>query len=590
MYCICYGWLSLRGPTHHHISIQWGCLSHAPLSTVNTVGGDNRIASGSVAKQRLASAAPLLLFFLVAVILQYMAGAYRAELSGYPDEPAHFVTGRMVADYMSTFPHPPMLQFAEDYYIRRPKVAIGHWPPLFYIIEGLWFLLFDASRRSVLLLMALISSVIATIVYAMVRSRQGWWAGLAAGLVFLLLPTVQTETQQVMVDKLVCLFGLCAVLAFADFISRGARGDLFRFAVFAILAIFSKTNGLYLALFPPLALLFTKRLRLLASPWLWVTAALVGVPAAAWVLFSARFVLNTWVEKPSLGFVGRAVVTNAGFLASMFGTAFLLLILAGLVSQLLRPLRNGTPDPLWGTLAAGALSVFLFQSIVPAGLEPRFLIPLVPLLILFMFAGIEWLADLLPTSRWPVQLRYSAVLVVAALLFAVQTFAVPQKPYRGFSEAADFLVSLPEARQAATLVSSETDGEGLLIAEITMREHPQTGFVLRGSKVLSESDWLGRDYHARFSSTDDLQQYLNRIPVDFVVIDQAEGPVPVSHHRLLIDLLSRQLDHWRLLGSFPQHSQGRVDGAIQLYQRIGAPGSPDKVWFEMQEILHRKLR
>jgi len=546
---------------------------------------------GTFAKRWLGCAAPLPLFFVIAVLLQYLAGAYHAELSGYVDESAHFVTGKMVADYLSTFPHPPpMLQFAKDFYIQRPKVAIGHWPPLFYLIQGVWFLLFAASRQSVLLLMALITSAVATTVYAIVRSRSGAWTGLAAGVLFLLLPEVQEQTQRVMIDMLVCLFGLWATLAFADFIGTDSRKDAFRFAVFALLAIFSKGNGLYLALLPPLALLFSKRVRLLRSPRLWFSAAFIGLPASAWFAFTARFMAGTWVDAPGLSFVGRALAANTRYLETIFGAAFILLILAGVLFQLRVVVTSAAPDPYWSALLAAALSVFLFQSIVPASLEPRFLLSAIPALIPFMFVSKEWVASWMAFRRWPAKIPYAAVLAAAALLFAVQTFAIPRKPYLGFTEAANLLLSLPEARQAAILVSSQSDGESLLISEITMGEHSRSGFLLRASKVLSRADWLSRDYHPRFSSTDELQAYLDRVPVDFVVVDGL-GPDPLRHHRLLTDLVSHQPGHWRLLGAFPRHPDDDHGSPIQVFHRIGAPGRPDeRVRLEMGEILKIKLR
>ena len=47
-------------------------------------------------------------FFLgLAVGLQRLSGAYHCELSGYPDEPAHFITSLMVRDYIAAgFPRP----------------------------------------------------------------------------------------------------------------------------------------------------------------------------------------------------------------------------------------------------------------------------------------------------------------------------------------------------------------------------------------------------------------------------------------------------------------------------------------------------
>lgn len=59
-----------------------------------------------------------LLFFFIALLLSWNSGAFRAELSDNPGEPAHYVTGLMVHDY----------------------VALGHWPPFFYIgkLVGRW--------------------------------------------------------------------------------------------------------------------------------------------------------------------------------------------------------------------------------------------------------------------------------------------------------------------------------------------------------------------------------------------------------------------------------------------------------------------
>jgi len=122
-----------------------------------------------------------------------------------------------------------------------------------------------------------------------------------------------------------------------------------------------------------------------------------------------------------------------------------------------------------------------------------------------------------------------------------------------------------------------------------MREPWQDGFVLRASKVLSGSDWMGRGYSARFSSQEELQQYLDHLPVDFVVIDQANGSAPLSHHRMLIDVV-RQSTNWRLLGSFPQHPSAAAGPGVLVYRRIGTTGQPDKhVRSEMEEILGRKL-
>lgn len=526
--------------------------------------------------------------FVFAVALQYFGGAYQAELSGYPDESPHFVTGVMMKDYISTFPPPPPFEFAKNYYVHRPKVAIGHWPPMFYLVEGAWFLVFGASRISALLLMASIAAAMATTLGFIVRSRFGAWAGYAAGLAFLSLPYVQLQTQEVMADMLVGVWGLWATLALIRYIEQGRRRDLFEFAGLAVLAIFTKGNGLYLALLPPIALLFTKRLRLLLDPYLWLAAALAGVPSVAWVWLTSKFVTDTWVGGFSAAFAFGGLWKNATFLWPFLGPAFLVLIGAGLFTRLVQPLMHGSPEPLWGGLGAAATSVYLFQSVVPAGLEPRFLVPAAAALVPFLFAGAESLTAALP-ARWPAKVRFATILIAAGLVFTAQSFAVPHKRHWGFKEAADFLVSQPDAHGAAILVSSQIDGEGMLISELTMREKALDGYILRASQVLSRSDWLGRDYSARFNSVDELQQYLNRIGVDFVVVDETGGLVR-PHHRLLIEALSQSHD-WQLVENVPRDVAARKrDYSIRIYRRIGPKFQPDQeIRAEMEQVLRRRL-
>ena len=102
-----------------------------------------------------------LVFLLVAVGFQWMQGAYQAEFGGHPDEAAHYVTGLMVHDYLAAgLPGNPM-RFAQMYYDHYPKVALGNWPPVFYLIQSAWTLLLTPSRASLLLLMAALEALVA---------------------------------------------------------------------------------------------------------------------------------------------------------------------------------------------------------------------------------------------------------------------------------------------------------------------------------------------------------------------------------------------------------------------------------------------
>ena len=103
---------------------------------------------------RLRHATVFGLSLLMTLLLQWRANAFQAEWSEDPDEPAHYVTGLMVRDYIAGGLRGSPMAFAQNYYAHYPKVAIGHWPPVFYLMQAGWMLLFGISRASLLGLMA----------------------------------------------------------------------------------------------------------------------------------------------------------------------------------------------------------------------------------------------------------------------------------------------------------------------------------------------------------------------------------------------------------------------------------------------------
>ena len=69
------------------------------------------------------------------------------------------------------------MAFAEGYYLHYPKVALGHWPPVFYMVQAIWMLLLPPSRATAMLLMALVTTTTATMLYYTARRSLGSVAG-----------------------------------------------------------------------------------------------------------------------------------------------------------------------------------------------------------------------------------------------------------------------------------------------------------------------------------------------------------------------------------------------------------------------------
>jgi len=61
-------------------------------------------------------------------------------------------------------------------------VALGQWPPGFYMLQALWALMTPPSRVSTLLLLSVLMSLLALATARALVREYRWRAGLPAGL------------------------------------------------------------------------------------------------------------------------------------------------------------------------------------------------------------------------------------------------------------------------------------------------------------------------------------------------------------------------------------------------------------------------
>ena len=154
----------------------------------------------------------------VTVLLQIRGGVYGSEFGQDADEPAHVVTGLMAYDFVAGMDWSEPMRFAENYYLHYPKVALGHWPPVFYVVQSAWMAVFGASRVSLLLLMACLSAALATMIYLLGRRYVPVPLALVGALVFAALPLVQRLSATIMTEMLGALLIFGASVTFAGYL------------------------------------------------------------------------------------------------------------------------------------------------------------------------------------------------------------------------------------------------------------------------------------------------------------------------------------------------------------------------------------
>src|SRR5713226_10460531 len=110
------------------------------------------------------------------------------------------------------------LSYAQNFYAHYPKVALGHWPPFFYLVQAAWTLPFTPSRTSVMLLMAVLTAILATVLCQTIWEEFSLEAGIAAALLFLSLPVIEESSSMLMSEILLTLLVLLAVLAYGRYL------------------------------------------------------------------------------------------------------------------------------------------------------------------------------------------------------------------------------------------------------------------------------------------------------------------------------------------------------------------------------------
>ena len=126
----------------------------------------------------------------------------------------------------------------------------------------------------------------------------------------------------------------------------------------------------------------------------------------------------------------------------------------------------------------------------------------------------------------------------------------------------------------------------MFISEVAMHEKRPGHIVLRASKVLASSSWVGNEYKLVHPTPTEMMKYLEEVPVGIVVIDNS-GSDNVPHHSLLKKTLLAYPDRWELLGNYPLTQAGVEHPNALLVYRLR--GHESKAHGTINLDLHRML-
>ena len=476
----------------------------------------------------------LLLAAIVLVCIIIARDIHTGEFDYNVDEAQHAVTGLFVADALHDLPIRHPVQYAYRYYAQYPAVAILHWPPLFYLFEGLSFMLFGPSVVSARLTVIFFAVVLLYQWFLLVEELQDSYTAFVCAAVLGLLPTMLVFEKTIMLEIPSLALGVAVIRHWIRYLQEGRRSSLFWFGFWLVAALLCKQTSVYLLVFCLLTVLVTKKWdRVFRRDMLWV-AGLVTVLAGPFLvlmlLLQGNAVANDLSSHRMNGI--ERITYYARTLPATFSPALLALAVLGLLlARRWNTRGQATMMVCW--IVAGYVTFSFFGQ-----RESRFAIYWFPPLVYF---AVGLLTEFFqkPKLRW-------AMRGVAALLVAI--VALPawsqQRPYiSGYKDIASQLVNQYHA--GIVLFDGRVPGNFVFYMRAL---DPKRHFVVLRKSLYADDIRPGQNSEELLHSREDLADAFRRDGIRFVVVSE-NAPLRFGVQRILREQL--QSDQFQLLGRFP---------------------------------------
>lgn len=499
---------------------------------------------------------------LLTIFLQERSGSHRAELSGYPDEPSHYITGLMVRSYLREGHFASATRFAEDYYLHYPKVAIGHWPPVYYLVQCLWTFVFPATISSILYLQAFLLALTSAVLFTVARSRFGAWSACILCGAFLILYPTQELGSEIMSEPLLALTTLAATWTIARYFETAESAPLIGFVVLVEVVAHTKGSGIALAGAPVLVAVCLGRHSVFRKRSFWLAQLVMILLLVPWQIFTMNMVRNGMSRPITLQLVFAQLCEFGPITVKMFGWPLLILILYALYLAIVsRRLR----DPLMVSCAITVALTLAFHCVSPSGAEARRLFMAIPVFLLLAPLPILYLFGTRHSRPWAPLLLF--VIVAISLFSSVASF---RKTAVGYRSVAEWLMANRDRGENVVLIASDIDGEGMLISEIGQIQPSPSLYIVRSSKLFEDCDWEGQECLPMITDPSRAEQVLDSMPVRYAVVDRFSGIASTARTQLLSRMINAHSDLWILRKIQPAIAPGSgTRGEILIYQRSG---------------------
>ena len=458
----------------------------------------------------------------------------QGEFDYYVDEAQHAVTGLFVADAMHDLPLRHPVQYAYAYYAQYPAVAILHWPPLFYIFEGISFLVLGASAVSARVTVILFEIVLLYEFFLLVEELHDSYTAAISTAILGLLPVIVLFEKTVMLEIPSLALAVGAIRHWIRYLDRGERKSFYYFGLWLSAALLCKQTSVFLILFCVLTLAVTRRWK---RVWTRDTIAVAGMVAVlAGPFLTLMLLMQGRAMASDLGSRRMSGWEQASYYASSLPNSFspLMFALAALGFVLAwrwNKREQSLVMACW--IIAGYVTFSFFGQ-----KDFRFAIYWFPPLVYF---AVGLLTQFFRIPRLRVAMRAVAGFLVVVLSLSAWG---EQRPYiSGYENVASLLVNQYHA--GVVLFDGRVPGNFVFYMRAL---DPARHFLVLRKLLYADDIRPGVNSEELLHGREELMDAFRRDGIRFVVVSE-KLPLRFEVQRILREELRG--DQFQLLGRFP---------------------------------------
>lgn len=496
--------------------------------------------------------------------------AFQSGFSG-SDESAHFVNSYFFWSFLTSGQLNDPIGFAEKFYTAYPRLSIGHWPPLYYLLVGLLFFALPPVPQTAMALNLVVSIAPVFLITYLVQQFASWRWALFAGIAYALMPIVIKSISFFMLDQPVTFICLASATCWQAYARSEKLVLALVYGALAASAILIKGNGWLLGLFPLFHILAGRHWHLL-----WILPTYLGVILAVaitlpWYWFTAKISSEGFDFEVGAEYATKALTFNISALRDNIGLVGLVFLLLGVVLPFILTEQGSSERRLTETSISLILATLTFQSLVPVALVERYMAPALPFATILGIVGIVLMMRLAWLRHRPFLRGTLGIVAPIILLLPGVSHILQENPQRNLRMADAVNLALNSARPYVIVIDGSAGAEGAFIAEALVQTHDQEVFVVRSSKLLSYSNFMGDEYRSFVEFPEDVMGALAELGAAAVVIERHRGGHYYPHNDILIEYLDSEASTYRKV-DFLEHLNR--DGVTLVYVS-SEPVSPD---------------